>query len=310
MLDPRLHPPRQALSAEAEFFDFIHCFPSVEAQFRSARAVRDWTRTGRIQYSSKQVIGDRFCLLGHAAGFIDPLFSKGLYTSMMSVATVAHLLLAAHQRGDYATDHFQPLQDQTLAFIRTNDRLIANSYKSFANYKLWGVYSVLWLLGAYTELIKLNSIRAQAEDRQAYFVASRCLKLAGGGFSEFDRLADQVDTIIENTNPADEAAVDQAVAKIEALFAAIIWMPVPFREILAGKTSLPENKIRLRLFNKETGFMGSGDYRAHFFGDHSMAEVVRIFLREKAKYSSLSLKLRRKRNPLHYTSLTGTSDKT
>ena len=57
----------------------------------------------------------------------------------------------------------------TRAYLRANDRLIANSYKSFLNYKLWSVYSVLWLLGAYTELIKLSSARVQANSRAEYY---------------------------------------------------------------------------------------------------------------------------------------------
>jgi FADH2 O2-dependent halogenase len=151
----------------------------------------------------------------------------------------------------------------------------------------------LWLLGAYTELVMLNSIRAQAADRKDYFLLGRGLKLVGGGFPEFDLLAEKIDSIIEQTNPANEAEVDRAVAEIKALFGAIDWMPVPFRDLLAGKNHLPANKLRLRLFKPQGGFLGSGAYRAHFFGNHSMMAVVRIFLREKLKYSALSLKLRR-----------------
>lgn len=297
-LDPRLHPQRDDLSPEAEFFSFIDRFPDICEQFKQAKAVRNWVRTGRFQYSSKQIVGDRFSLLGHAAGFVDPLYSKGLYSTLMSVSMLAHLLIEAHQSGDYSTDRFRPLEETTLAFLRTNDRLISNSYKSFANYKLWAVYSVLWLLGAYTELVKLNTIRAEATDRQAYFDLCRGLKLAGGGFAGFDRVADQIDTIIEAVNPADEANVDQAVAEITGIFNELDWMPIPFREILAGKNHLPVNKLNLRLFKQNSGFMGHGEYRQHFFGTHSMTEVVRIFLQEKLKYSTLSLKLKRKSSGL------------
>lgn len=297
-LDPRLYPQRDDLSPEEEFFAFIERFPGIAVQFREAKAVRSWVRAGRLQYSSKQVVGDRFCLLGHAAGFIDPLYSKGLYNTMMSVATLAHLLLEARQTGDYSAERFRPLEETTLAFVRTNDRLIANSYKSFANYKLWSVYSVLWLLGAYTELVRLNSIRAQAQNRRDYFRLSRGLKLAGGGFPEFEALADKIDTLIENVNPANEVEVDQAVVQIRAIFDAINWLPIPFREVLAGKNHLPANKLKLRLFKPNSGFMGSGAYRAYFFGGHSMAAVVRIFVREKLKYSALSLKWKRKLNRL------------
>ena len=159
LLDPRVHPPRDELSAEEEFRGFIADYPSIAAQLKDARAVRDWVRAPRIQYSSKKVVGDRWALLGHAAGFIDPLYSKGLYTTMMSLGVLADLLLEARHDGNYSRQRFQPLEDLTLGFIRTNDRLIANSYKAFSNYKLWTVYSVLWLLGAYTELVKLSSMR-------------------------------------------------------------------------------------------------------------------------------------------------------
>jgi FADH2 O2-dependent halogenase len=298
-LDPRLYPQRDDLSPEEEFFEVIQRFPGMDKQFKEAKAVRNWVRTGRLQYASKRVVGERFCLLGHAAGFIDPLFSKGLYTTMMSVVVLSHLLLEAQSSGDYSAARFQPLEETTLAFIRTNDRLIANAYKSFANYKLWVVYAVLWLLGAYTELLRLNSIRAQASDRKTYFSLAQGLKLVGGGFSEFEVLADKIDTLIEKVNPANEAEVDQAVAEINALFDTIDWLPIPFREILAGKNHLPANKLKLRLFKPQGGFMGSGAYRAHFFGDHSMVALVRVFLREKLKYSTLSLKLR-KRSPGKY----------
>lgn len=293
MLDPRVHPMQADLSPEAEFFKFIARFPSIQAQFKSARAVRAWVRTGRLQYGTKQVVGERYALLGHAAGFIDPLFSKGLYISMMSVATLANLLLDAHQRGDYATHHFQPLEETTQAFIRANDRLIANAYKSFGNYKLWVVYSVMWLLGAYTELLKLVSIHGQATDRHTYLAYSQGLHLVGGGFAEFDRLADKVDALIEAVNPADEADVDRTVAEINALFKSIAWLPIPFQEVLAGKTYLPANKLRLRLFKRETGFMGQGAYRAHFFGDHSMFEVAQRFVQEKLRYSTATLNLKK-----------------
>ena len=57
--------------------EVAHVGLSICAQFKAAKAVRNcWVRTGRLQYSSKRIVGDRFCLLGHAVGFIDPLYSK------------------------------------------------------------------------------------------------------------------------------------------------------------------------------------------------------------------------------------------
>ncbi len=295
-LDPRLYPTRQDLSPEEEFNSFIARFPSLPPQFRNARAARGWTRTERLQYSSKQIVGDRFCLLGHAAGFIDPLYSKGMYTTLMSVSLLAHLVLEAHRTGDYTTRHFQPLEEMTLSYVRSNDRLVANSLTSWGNYDLWSVYSIVWLLGAYLELVKLMSARAQATSRANYYERLRGLRMVGGGFTEFDVLANHVDGIVEQTNLEDATDVRKAVTEIRALYAAIPWMPHAYRGLLAGKNSLPARKLRLGLFSRDEGFLGSGAFREHFFGSASMVAVSRFFLREAAAYSVPAVKLQRRLN--------------
>ena len=295
LLDPRIHPERPDLSPEEEFNAFIGQYPGMAAQFADARSIRAWTRTGRIQYSSKQVVGDRFCLLGHAAGFIDPLFSKGLYVTSMSTALCAHLLLKAKETGDYSAAAFRPLEEQTLAYISTNDRLIANSFRSFSHPKLWQVYSVLWLLGAYTELVMLNSARAQAKDRDDYFRITRPLHLAGGGFPGFQQIADKIDTLIESCDLDDPTSVDSTEAQIQAIFAEVDWLPLAFRHVLAGKNHLPANKLRLSLLAGNESFLKTGEYRKHFFGDSSMWDVTRIFVQEKVKYAAPVLEWQKRR---------------
>ena len=310
MLDPRVYPAQNDLSAEEEFFTFIERFPSIAAQFRNARAVRDWVRTARIQYSSKQIVGDRWALLGHAAGFIDPLYSKGLYISLTSVSILAHYLLAAHKDGDYSRERFLPLEKITLAFLRSNDRLVANSYKAWGNYKLWRQYSVLWLLGAYTELVKLFSIRISSTqegkiDTHRLMVQLQQLKLSGGGFADYDRVAAEIDAVMESIDISESTQILPAVEQIEAIFSSINWMPLPFQAVLAGRTHLPKNKLRFDLLNREEGFLRSGAYRQHFFGDHSMLQVGRAFGNELLRYSKPVLawqhrQQRERMTQLHY----------
>ncbi len=284
MLDPRVHPATE-LSPEDEFRDFIARFPSVYKQFEGAKAVRPWTRTGRLQYSSKRVVGDRFALLGHAAGFIDPLYSKGLYTTLMSVSVLADLLLDAHKDGDYSEARFSPLEVTTQAFIRANDRLVANSYKSFANPKLWSVYRVLWLLGAYTEFVKLSSVRALAGDRRRYYEGVRELRLVGGGFADFRVLADEIDGWLEGVDPKDDAAVSAVVADVRARLLATEWLPQAFAEVLRGKTYLPKRKLRPGLLSRDGGFLGRGDYREHFFAGVTPGALIKTFVQERLTYS-------------------------
>lgn len=273
LLDPRVHPVREDLTPEQEFYDFIAKYPGIQKQFEKARAVRGWVRANRLQYSSRKVVGDRFALLGHAVGFIDPLYSKGLYVTHMAILLAADLLLKAKERGDFSAAAFAPLEEITLNYVRMHDQLTANSVKSWSNHKLWQVYSVQWLLGAYLEYLMLSMTRMRSKTRAEYIHLLRNNRLAGGGFEPFFDLQRKVDALFEAVNPEDEEDVDRMVAETKALFTSFPWLPKPFQAILNGSNHLPKNKFRFTLFSKEDGFMGSGSYRRHFFGEMSFLDL-------------------------------------
>jgi FADH2 O2-dependent halogenase len=293
-LDPRIYPVRANLSPEEEFYQFISQFPDIQRQFAGARAVRAWTRTDRLQYSAEHVVGDRFALLAHAVGFIDPLYSKGLYVTHMGVMVLADLLLKARQTGDYSAAAFMPLEAMTLRYMRMHDQLVAGSFKAWSHPKLWGVYSVLWLLGAYLEYLKLTVTRMRATDRAGYLAQLSGLSLAGGGFPEFFALQEHIDALIEQVDPDDEADVECTVALIRALFGNFKWLSSAFRDLLAGKNHLPNNKLRVNLLNRTDGFLGDGIYNQHFFGGASLAELAAKAVREQARYSTPALNRQRR----------------
>ncbi len=288
-LDSRLYPQRNDLTPEEEFYTFVQQFPTIYAQLKGAHPVRDWQRVDRLQYSAHHIVGNRFALLAHAAGFIDPLYSKGLYVTHMSIFWIADLLLKAKQTGDYSAAAFAPLEQMTLDYIGMHDRLVASSYKAWGNYKLWQVYAVLWLLGAYLEYVRLVVNRIRAKDRSEYLALMRPHKLAGGGFDHFFAIQTKIDALIDAVNPADEADVDRTVAQIKHCFAQFPWMPSSIRDLLDGKTYLPDNKLRPNLFNPGVGFMGNGVYRAHFFGDRSLPTLVGKAAVDIYRYSTLGL---------------------
>jgi len=293
-LDPRIHPVRADLSPEEEFYDFISRFPDLQKQFAGARAVRTWVRTDRLQYSAHHVVGDRFALLAHAVGFIDPLYSKGLYVTHMSLILLADLLLKAHKSGDYSAAAFLPLEEMTLCYIQMHDQLVAGSFKAWSHPKLWQAYAVLWLLGAYLEYLKLTVTRMRARDRADYLAQLSGLRLAGGGFPAFFALQEEIDALIDRVNPDDEADVEQTVAQIRRLFGSFKWLSSAFRDLLAGKNHLPNNKLRVNLLNRTDGFLGDGDYNEHFFGGASMASLIAKAAREQARYSVPALNLQRR----------------
>jgi FADH2 O2-dependent halogenase len=286
LLDPRRYPARDDLTPEEEFFAFIEQYPSIAAQFADAHAVRQWVRAGRLQYTSRQIVGDRWALMGHAAGFIDPLFSKGIYTTLAAVFTLGHLLLRAKETGDYSAAAFADVEIVTRNFVCAADRLVANSYRSFSDHRLWQVYSVMWLLGAYTELVRLNMMRAQWQgDRQAYYDQFVTLKLVGGGYAEFDEVSERVNHIMESVDTTDEASILSAVDEIDRIFRSLDWIADPFLALLDGKTYLPKNKLRLSLLKPGEGFMGKGAYRQHFFGQMSLTDVMTYGAQEKVRFA-------------------------
>ena len=294
-LDPRLYPQRNDVSPEQEFREFIQQFPAIEAQLKHARPVRDFIRIDRLQYSAHHIVGDRFALLAHAAGFIDPLYSKGLYVTHASIFLMADLLLKAKQTGDYSTQAFAPLETMTLNYINMHDRLVASSFKAWHNFKLWNVYEVLWLLGAYLEYLRLITNRFRADgDRAKYLELMKPHRLAGGGFDLFFDIQEKIDALIDQVNPEDEADVNRTVAEIKKQFARFPWMSTAFQDLLNGKNHLPDNKLRFNLLNRRVGFMGSGEYREHFFGEKSPLALLRKGMEDQLKYSMPALKRRRK----------------
>ncbi len=294
-LDPRLYPQRDDLTPEQEFIEFIQQFPDIHAQLKGARPVRDWMRIDRLQYSAHHIVADRFALLAHAAGFIDPLYSKGLYVTHASIFLAADLLLKAKQTGDYSAAAFAPLETMTLDYINMHDRLVASSFKAWHNFKLWNVYEVLWLLGAYLEYLRLITNRYRANgDRAKYLELMKSHRLAGGGFPLFFEIQEKIDALIDAVNPEDEADVDRVVTEIKTQFARFPWMPSAFKDLLNGKNHLPDNKLRLNLLNRRVGFLGDGAYRQHFFGNVSTFQLLRKAIGDQLRYSVPALNWRRR----------------
>lgn len=293
-LDPRIYPQRNDISPEQELIEFISQFPDISAQFKNARPVRDCMRIDRLQYSAHHIVGDRFALLAHAAGFIDPLYSKGLYVTHAQIFLMADLLIKAKQTGDYSAQAFASLETMTLNYINMHDRLVASSFKAWHNFKLWNVYEVLWLLGAYLEYLRLIINRYRSANRAEYINLMRGHKLAGGGFPLFFEIQEKIDALIDQVNPEDEADVDRTVAEIKKQFERFPWMSSAFKDLLKGKNHLPDNKIRFNLLNRRVGFMGSGEYRNHFFGEKSALALLKKAIEDQLKYSVSALKRKRK----------------
>jgi len=158
--DPRIHPVPDC-SPEEEFRSFIARFPDIAPQFEHARAVRDWVRTGRLQYSSRQTVGYRWCLTSHAAGFVDALFSRGLSNTMEIINALGDRLLGAIRDDDFSVERFAYVQELEQGLLDFNDDLVANAYTSFGDFDLWDAWFRIWSLGQILATFEINRTYAR-----------------------------------------------------------------------------------------------------------------------------------------------------
>lgn len=180
-LDPRIYPKPEGLTPEQEFRQFIDRFPSIRKQFEPARAVREWVSTGRLQYSPKATVGDRFCLTSHAAGFIDPLFSRGMSNTFEIINALSWRLLDALREDDFAVERFDYVQRLEQGQLDFNDDLVHNAYTSFGDYKLWDAWCRIWALAQILRTFEINRAYAKLLDTHDQSVLKPLERIAPDG---------------------------------------------------------------------------------------------------------------------------------
>jgi len=159
-MDPRIHPKPDG-PAEEEFRSFLADYPDVSKQFTGAQAVRGWISTDRLQYSSRQTVGSRWCLTSHAAGFIDALFSRGLENSMEIINSLVCRIITAVQEDDFSVEPFEYIQELEQSLLDFNDDLVSNAYTSFQSWELWDSWFRVWSLGQILATFEINRAYAK-----------------------------------------------------------------------------------------------------------------------------------------------------
>jgi tetracycline 7-halogenase / FADH2 O2-dependent halogenase len=155
-LDLRKHPRREGVTPEQEWAEYLERFPSVARQFEDAELVFPWVSTGRTQFSSSRTVGDRWCLMSHAAGAIDALFSRGMANTMAVIEAFVPTYLAAREEGDLSAERFAYVDRLSQQILDNNDKLIAGSYVAFGDFDLWRAWSKLWFLVWNLGVIRVN----------------------------------------------------------------------------------------------------------------------------------------------------------
>jgi FADH2 O2-dependent halogenase len=143
-LDERKYPKPEDMSPEEDFYHHVSRFPALERIFAEAKTVRPWVSTSRLQYTSTRTVGHRWCLMSHAAGFIDPLFSRGLTNTMEVINSLAWRLLGALRDDDFDVARFEYVERLQQGLVRYNDELVNCSFIGFESYDLWNAVYRVW----------------------------------------------------------------------------------------------------------------------------------------------------------------------
>ncbi|MFL6073203.1 MAG: NAD(P)/FAD-dependent oxidoreductase [Mycobacteriales bacterium] len=166
-LDPRRYPKDPNVPPGEEFASMAERFPDVARQYSGARPVREWISTERLQYSSSRTVGDRWCLLAHAAGFIDPLFSRGLSNTAETVNALAWRLLRAVGDDDFSAERFSYVDRLQQSLLDFNDELVNAAFISFDDYDLWSAVFRIWAWGSNAGTFRLQeALTAYLADRR------------------------------------------------------------------------------------------------------------------------------------------------
>lgn len=165
-LDERLYPKPEHLTAEEEFAELAHRFPAVERQFEGAAKVREWVSTGRLQYSSTRTVGRRWCLMSHAAGFLDPLYSRGMSNTFEIINALVPRLLRALDDDDFDEERFRYIEELEQGLLDHNDTLVNCSFIAFSHFRLWDAVFRVWGSGNTPGTLRINNaLRVFRADR-------------------------------------------------------------------------------------------------------------------------------------------------
>ncbi len=82
----------------------LFLLPEVAERFKNASLAADAQATGNYSYSSSQMAGDGYLLIGDAYAFVDPVFSSGVYLAMQGAVRGADYVDAVLRDSDRQTE--------------------------------------------------------------------------------------------------------------------------------------------------------------------------------------------------------------
>jgi flavin-dependent dehydrogenase len=182
------------LAPQAALEKFIAEQPLMVERMKNATRVSPVYSAGDFSYRNTRLDGDRWLLAGDAAGFIDPVFSSGVFLAIMSAEKAADTLEAVlrdeskrrrlfhkysrtvnrimniyltfvnawYRRGKEFLEVFLTPSDTVQIAAAVNAVLAGNEGKSLAiKWRMWLFYFFIWVQGHYPIVPRLSLVPKQ-----------------------------------------------------------------------------------------------------------------------------------------------------
>ncbi|MDA0281838.1 MAG: NAD(P)/FAD-dependent oxidoreductase [Planctomycetota bacterium] len=101
----------RGLTAEESFQRELNRCPAMVERLKNATRVRDYLKTKDYSYYARQGAGPGWMLVGDAYGFIDPVYSSGVFLALKSGEFAADAIHEAFETQDFSTEQLGSWQD-------------------------------------------------------------------------------------------------------------------------------------------------------------------------------------------------------
>lgn len=139
--DPRAREELASLSPDHAWERLLGRYPTLRAQFASARPTRPIGKIPRLQNRLARASGDGWVLLPHAFCFLSPLFSTGIAWSLLAVERLAGLL----EKGPEGFQRYGDLLNQEADHVQ---KLVAGAYGTMRDFDRFAAGSLLYFAAA------------------------------------------------------------------------------------------------------------------------------------------------------------------
>src|SRR5207302_1417639 len=127
---------------EALFAEMIERCHAVRDNLRGAERVTELNSAANFAYTVEPMTGDRFVCVGDAGGFVDPIFSPGVFLALQSAELAAQAICRGVRAGRLEARQFRGYERAIRRGTRHFDRFIESFYdRAFVDALLLAVFA-------------------------------------------------------------------------------------------------------------------------------------------------------------------------